>query len=111
MLKKVVFILLFACSFTANLVATAHLPLVQIDCVSGGIIEVVQINRDQIDLQMNEAGVTLQLINSSNVVVYDNYVSQSGSYTIDISQLSLGSYTLVAKYGMDIQSENIEIED
>ncbi|MFK7950826.1 MAG: hypothetical protein AB8G11_24815 [Saprospiraceae bacterium] len=110
-LGSIVFATLLFCSFNTQ----ANVEVKTIDhqktsAICWGIIEVIQVERNSVTLEVNETSTTLILVDSNNIDVYEVTVIDSETWIIDTSGLPVGTYELQATYNGQTQTETIVLE-
>jgi hypothetical protein len=112
MLKKllgsIVLVTLFFCSF--NTKANVEVKVIksqQVSVICLGIIEVVQIDRTEVSMNVNQQPTIIRLINGIGDIVYQSTVESTGLFTIDVSSYADGTYKLEAIYNGTTQTEII----
>lgn len=75
-----------------------------------GIIEIIQIGRTEVSMNVNEAPTTIRLVDANNTVVYQSVVQVTGLFEINVSSYDTGTYKLEAIHDGTTQTETIVLE-
>lgn len=115
MLKKslgsIVLVTLLFCSFTTK--ANVNTEVIENQEVSNfclGIIEIVQIDREEVSMNVNDVPTLIRLVNANGSIVYQSVVTSTGLFSINVSTYNVGTYKLEAIHDGTTQTETIIIE-
>lgn len=113
-LGSIVFATVLFCSFNTQ----AHLQNVNTELIKNqevsvacdGIIEIVQIGRHEVLIEVNQAPTTIRLIDAEGTVVSEDIITSVGLFILNVSTCDSGTYTLEAIHETVTQTETIIIK-
>lgn len=111
-LSKLIYAIVFIVGLSFIIIPTtqAHFSEQPTQIKSGsGVVEVYQVDRQAIQLNtMENVEITLTLVNSSGTIVFSDIITNTATYSINVSSLPSGRYSITGT--IETESTTLKVD-